>query len=180
MAIKTFTAGEVLTAADTNTYLANSGLVYIKEQAVTASGSSFTVTGAFSATYDNYKIVWTNIGGTNDVSAYITIGGSTGSTYASGGRYIPYSAAASGEVKFNANSQGVWIGINGAGFSGELDVYKPFTATKTAFVGLSSSETAGNYLAGFDTNAASSTAFTITVTGTLTAGICTVFGYRKS
>jgi hypothetical protein len=30
MAIKTFTTGEVLTAADTNTYLANSGLVYVK------------------------------------------------------------------------------------------------------------------------------------------------------
>jgi hypothetical protein len=27
MAIKTFTTGEVLTAADTNTYLANSGLI---------------------------------------------------------------------------------------------------------------------------------------------------------
>jgi hypothetical protein len=28
MAIKTFTTGEVLTASDTNTYLANSGLVF--------------------------------------------------------------------------------------------------------------------------------------------------------
>ncbi len=180
MAIKTFTAGEVLTAADTNTYLTNSGLVYIKEQAVPASGSSFTVTSAFSATYDNYRIVFTNIGGTTDMSAYITIGGSTGSTYASGGRYIPYSATASGEVKTNANAQGVWIGINGAGFSGEIDVFSPFTATSTNFVGLTSCFNCGNYVAGHDTNAASSTAFTITISGTLTAGICTVFGYRKS
>ncbi len=30
MAVKTFTTGEVLTAADTNTYLNNGGLVYIK------------------------------------------------------------------------------------------------------------------------------------------------------
>jgi hypothetical protein len=173
------TAGQILTSAYVNNNI-NSGLVYIKEQAVPASGSSFTVTGAFSATYDNYRIVFTNIGGTNDVSAYMTIGGSTGSTYSSGGRYIPFTAAASGEVKYQTNGQGVWIGINGAGFSGEIDVFRPFTATTTQFVGLSTSETAGNYIAGIDSNAASSTAFTITVTGTLTAGICTVFGYRKS
>jgi hypothetical protein len=30
MAIKTFTTGEVLTASDTNTYLANAGLVFVK------------------------------------------------------------------------------------------------------------------------------------------------------
>ena len=34
MAIKTFTTGEVLTASDTNTYLANAGLVYITSTAV--------------------------------------------------------------------------------------------------------------------------------------------------
>jgi hypothetical protein len=34
MAIKTFTTGEVLTASDTNTYLANSGLVYVKSQTI--------------------------------------------------------------------------------------------------------------------------------------------------
>jgi hypothetical protein len=53
MAIKTFTTGEVLTASDTNTYLANSGLVYITEVAL----STTALDGIFTSTYDNYRIV---------------------------------------------------------------------------------------------------------------------------
>ena len=53
MSINTFTAGEVLTAADTNTYLANSGLVYITE----AAFSTTALDGIFTSTYDNYRIV---------------------------------------------------------------------------------------------------------------------------
>jgi hypothetical protein len=55
MAIKTFTTGEVLTASDTNTYLANAGLVYITSTAV--SGSTVTVSNCFDSTYDWYKVV---------------------------------------------------------------------------------------------------------------------------
>ena len=55
MAVKTFTT-EVLTSADTNTYLANSGLVYVKSHTIT-SGASVVVTDAFSSTYDNYLII---------------------------------------------------------------------------------------------------------------------------
>lgn len=53
MAIKTFTTGEVLTASDTNTYLANSGLVFVKSQTIGSAVTSVTVSDAFSATYDN-------------------------------------------------------------------------------------------------------------------------------
>lgn len=49
MAIKTFTGGEVLTAANTNTYLANAGLVYVA--GASFSGAvSFDVTG-FTSDY---------------------------------------------------------------------------------------------------------------------------------
>ena len=53
MAVKTFTTGEVLTASDTNTYLANAGLVYITSTSV-GTGGSLTVSNCFSATYNNY------------------------------------------------------------------------------------------------------------------------------
>ena len=53
MAIKTFTTGEVLTASDTNTYLANSGLVYIATKTFTTT-ATLNCTGVFSSTYDNY------------------------------------------------------------------------------------------------------------------------------
>ncbi len=55
MAIKTFTTGEVLTAADTNTYLANSGLVYITS--TTMSALSNSINNCFTSTFTNYRIV---------------------------------------------------------------------------------------------------------------------------
>jgi len=58
MAIKTFTTGEVLTASDTNTYLANAGLVHIKTATVTnATDSGTTWRSVFNGTYDSYRIV---------------------------------------------------------------------------------------------------------------------------
>jgi len=55
MAIKTFTTGEVLTAADTNTYLANSGLTYITSQSAT-SGTLISISNCFTSTYRNYRV----------------------------------------------------------------------------------------------------------------------------
>ena len=57
MAVKTFTT-EVLTSADTNTYLANSGLVYIKTATVTSAASTSTTwQSVFSSEYDSYRMV---------------------------------------------------------------------------------------------------------------------------
>jgi hypothetical protein len=66
MAIKTFTTGEVLTAANTNTYLANSGLVTVGGGSFT-NVASFDITG-FSSTYDMYQLVMT-VGGVTGVRA---------------------------------------------------------------------------------------------------------------
>ena len=55
MAIKTFTTGEILTASDTNTYLANSGLVYVGK--ATLATNTTDLVGCFTNTYDNYRIV---------------------------------------------------------------------------------------------------------------------------
>jgi hypothetical protein len=57
MAIKTFTSGEVLTSADTNTYLANSGLVYIAEGSTSTSVLGLNFNNVFTSTYDNYRIM---------------------------------------------------------------------------------------------------------------------------
>jgi hypothetical protein len=56
MAIKTFTTGEVLTAADTNTYLANSGLVYVAGGSFATAGT-VDITG-FNSSFDYYRIIW--------------------------------------------------------------------------------------------------------------------------
>ena len=51
-----FTTGQVFTAAAANN-MANSGLTYVKQQTIGNGVASVTVSDAFSATYDNYKIV---------------------------------------------------------------------------------------------------------------------------
>ena len=55
MAIKTFTTGELLTSSDTNTYLANSGLVYVARANLATNITDLV--GCFSNTYDNYRII---------------------------------------------------------------------------------------------------------------------------
>jgi hypothetical protein len=56
MAIKTFAVGEVLTASDTNTYLANSGLVYVGSITFTGQTGA-NLDSVFTGTYRNYLIV---------------------------------------------------------------------------------------------------------------------------
>jgi hypothetical protein len=56
MAVKTFTTGEVLTAADTNTYLANGGLITIAGGNFSGA-STIDITG-FSTTYALYRLIF--------------------------------------------------------------------------------------------------------------------------
>ncbi len=56
MAIKTFSVGEVLTSSDTNTYLANSGLVYVGSITFTGQTGA-NLDSIFTSTYRNYVIV---------------------------------------------------------------------------------------------------------------------------
>ena len=57
MAIKTFTDNTGLPASDINTYLTNSGLVYITE-ANPSAVSSVSINNCFSNTFNSYRIVW--------------------------------------------------------------------------------------------------------------------------
>lgn len=89
MAIKTFTTGEVLTAADTNTYLANAMTVYIGGSNF-VNQASVTYDNVFSSTYNQYKFVWhINSTGTTstDLRAQLTISGTpTATNYVAGMR----------------------------------------------------------------------------------------------
>lgn len=62
MAVKTFTTGEVLTAADTNTYLNNGGLVYITEKSFTSTSSAQQIDNCLTTTYDAYRVVFYGVG----------------------------------------------------------------------------------------------------------------------
>jgi len=81
MAIKTFATGEVLTASDTNTYLANSGLVYVTGGTLSA-GTLIGVNNCFTSTFRDYRIVFDSITNVNlgDILFQFAAGGSVNAT----------------------------------------------------------------------------------------------------
>ena len=180
MAVKTFTT-EVLTSADTNTYLANSGLVYVTSTAL--SGASTTITNCFSSTYDAYRCVLTNV-----LTAGSWVGIQLGSTTT--GYYF------AGTVAYYAsgNFVGSYFGNNGASWSSmgpqssgsitggsAVDIFNPFLATETSFSStVHFLNTASGYAGTVHGFQNSDTSFTgMTMLGTSMSGTITIYGYRK-
>jgi hypothetical protein len=180
MAIKTFTSGEVLTAADTNTYLANSGLVYISSTTVGTAVASVTVSSAFSSTYDNYRIIYT--GGTGTGTVAMTLGASI-TTYSNslvyGSLYATPTPTGTGA---SAGAAWTFVGYCDAVLCHVgLDVFSPNLAKYTTFGNCSyaASTNAGNN-SGIHATSTAYTSFTLIPAGTFTGGTITVYGYRKA
>ena len=181
MAIKTFTTGELLTASDTNTYLANSGLVFIKQQTIGNGVGSVTVSSAFSADYDSYQIVVSGGTSSGNFTTRLTLG-STATGYYFAGAYCTYANVVSGSSGGNVAS---WLTTSNNTDANVLNVFlsQPFLAKPTVYstnyYGVSSGDGA-IALQGYLNNSTSYTAFTLTNSGgTYTAGTITVYGYRK-
>jgi hypothetical protein len=182
MAIKTFTTGEVLTSADTNTYLANSGLVYINQ--FTLSGLTTNLTNIFSSTYDNYRLVVSGIiTGSAIVDKFQMLNGSTPAT---GANYNYYRWTTSGAAESNTGqTSGFAMTTGTTAQSWIIEVFNPAIATKTNV------NASGQYGANADiaypelicsvhTLATAYDGMSLVATGTtFTAGKVTVYGYRK-
>ena len=185
MAIKTFVSGEVLTAADTNEYLGNAGLVYVTSATIGTTVSSVTVSNAFSATYTNYKIIVAGFGGSSSGSAaFFKLNNSTGSTYFGNLIYnLPTTSAIGGVSAINGSSNGFFVHtISTSGtMSLEAMIDSPFLAVTSNCVGNYSGRTYNGQFSTHDSNAASSTGFILGSTGVaLTGGTIRVYGYRNS
>jgi hypothetical protein len=137
MATKTFSAGEVLTASDTNTYLNNGGLVFISKTSWT-SGTNVTINGCFSATYDSYRVVLRNAKHATTSSNLVLrfLNGATeyATNYYWSRRYITFNAGG-GDVNSGAGAatdivMGIVASTANAG-AGVLDVFDPFKAAIT-------------------------------------------------
>lgn len=183
MAIKTFTTGEVLTASDTNTYLNNGGLVYIKNQVVGAGVGSVTVSTAFSSTYDNYRIIWT--GGTQSTASDIILKlGAANTQYYNWMTYGAYTAGNATPAGAGQNNTTQWSWVGGGDSNAsivDVDLYNP-NQTKYTFMralGFYSASANAGYNAGVLKDSTAYTAFTLTpAAGTMSGGTITVYGYR--
>jgi hypothetical protein len=182
MAVKTFTVGEVLTAADTNTYLGNSGLVYITQVALT-SGSSVTVSNCFSTTYNSYRVVGNfSRDGASTSYAFLTMGPSTDS-YMSGEYSLWNSATRTGDSSnsaalFNTNGGNTTTtGVN----SFASDIHAP-NLSRYAYIHTEGASY--SYRTRTDVQVANTTqhtGFTFSLgSGNFTGGSLTLYGYRIS
>jgi hypothetical protein len=193
MADQTFTAGQVLTAAQMTTLQSNSGLVVVTPTGATggtisgatvtvgAAVSSVTVSGAFSTTFDNYKIMWT--GGVASAGGYmrLQIGGATTGYYTN--QFGTTTAGAfTGTRQNNTLTYWDFVGVHLTSqciFIAEIQ--QPFLTQPTQIQTLQN-DAGGTMgvMTGYNTNATSYTSFTITPSsGTFTGGTITVLGYRK-
>jgi len=184
MAIKTFTTGEVLTAADTNTYLANSGLVFVKGVTVGTGVSTIDITSCFNSTYDNYKISFNAIGVTGGLSVNLFL--LSGTTPTSVGWYGTEFYAAIGATAWSgqlaANNQGsvyCAAATTSLGWGSVLEIQSPYATqnTKMQYQSVDSF-----YRLGMAYHASNTQydGVRFTPTGsTFSGGTVTVYGYRK-
>jgi hypothetical protein len=182
MAVKTFTAGEVLTAADTNTYLANSGLVFIKSQAVSGTPTTLTISNVFSSTYDNYKILF-NGSSTGNGSIGLRLGASVTGYYG----FLVYGDQGSNTVQGvyrNNITQFDYAGGsagNGLPSTVNCELMNPFAASYTKMISgiYQDSSSYGTMQAEHRVSTSYTDATIVVGSGTFTTGTLIVYGYRK-
>ena len=176
MTYPTFTNGQVLPASDLNAI----GLWLVKSQAVGTGVSSVTVTGAFSADYDAYKIIWTGGVGSTGINLSMKLG-STATGYYGFVTYGVYTGLTVFGANDNNNSSFSVIGGGDASMmSCHIDVIDPYLTKPTKVQGAFQNASAfGTYVGRLADNTTYA-AFTLTPnTGTLTGGTIRVYGYRN-
>ena len=222
---KTFTAGEVLTASDVNTYLMEqsvmvfggtaarssaiptpsegmttyrtdsqqiesydgaewrgmSGLQLVKKQAIGTGVSSVNVTGAFSSTYQNYRILVSGGVGSTTTNAQLRLGATTSAYYAAG-LYVLYATTGyNGIAQSNVAQFGNAVQVTTNHAYGDFNLYGPNLAQVTGYAtNAGEPHTAGAMVLinGFVNTNTQYTDFTLTpASGTLTGGTIYVYGY---
>ena len=161
------------------------GLVLVKSQTIGSAVSSVEVTGAFSSTYDSYKI--TINGGalsTGTAELALQLGATTtGYYYVNTQRYY----TSGGSENNNGNNTANFLGVGNASTDSlflNLELGQPNLAKRTtvsAQVTRLTSNAFGGLHSGLLDNATQYTAFTIIPNaGTMTGGTIRVYGYANS
>ena len=176
MTYPVFASGDVLNAADMN----GVGLWLVKSQTVGTGVSSVTVTGAFSADYDNYKIIYSGGVGSITHNMRLQLGSATTSYYG----FVSYGTFAGTTVAgINDNNAAQFRYVGGGDASGttlSVEVKQPFASTATYLNADLNTGTSFGYYSGRYFPTTSFTSFVMSPDGgTLTGGTIYVYGYRK-
>jgi hypothetical protein len=162
-----------------------SGLTLISATTIGSAVSSVTVSGAFSATYDYYKITISGgTGSVNDEQLGLKLG-STATGYYNAFVGASYAPDATGTYSGNSTNTGTQFNAVGRimtdGLNLNMELNGPFLAKRTLVSGTMTSVNVGRIYSGYLDGTTSYTAFTITpASGTITGGTIRVYGYANS
>lgn len=160
-----------------------SALTLISATTIGTTVSSVTVSSAFSATYDYYKVVVIGGVASNSVNLKLQLGATTTGYYAFIAR-----GSATGATDFVGNNNTTSFDRIGAGstnsFFADISIGDPFatkfTKVEANIISLATNSSYGK-MTGFLNDSTSYTAFTIIPDGgTMTGGAVYVYGYAKS
>jgi hypothetical protein len=179
MPVPDFSPGEVLTAQAMDSI----GLWLVKTQTIGATVPSVVVPDAFSADFENYRIIVSGGVASTNNGLNLTFGATITGYTRTGISMIHGSTTVTGVSQQSQTS----ISNIGLGTTNNLslafDCYSPFSANRTIVNGFGMRATAGqsvNWLSGYLDNDTSYTDFTLTVTsGTISGGEIRVYGYRN-
>ena len=168
------------TTAQMNTAItAGVGLVPILTQTIGTAVSSVVVSNAFSATYDNYRIIIN--GGVGSATAVLSLKlGASATGYYGGFAGVAYVGGASNAQYSNSTAFGS-AGYGTVNYLQSLvELQSPFLTKYTMMQALTVDPVQSLLGTGYHAVATSYTDFTITPsTGTLTGGTIYVYGYKK-
>jgi len=158
-----------------------SGLTLISTTTVGTTVSSVTVSNVFSATYDNYKVIYSGGVASTGVDLQLTLGATTTGYFFSLG-YIPWGATS---VSAITNNNGASFGYAGGASTkfafSNFDIFRPFASDETVITVSNANDSNAAFGGGYLNNSTSYTAFTLTPSsGTLTGGTIRVYGYQNS
>ena len=158
---------------------ASSGLTFISS--TTASSTSFTISNCFSATYDNYILLFSNVTKSAAPGKFRMRLGS-GTAHAFNLQYLSFTSAAF-TTDTNATT-GNFINLD-AGYTtqgGAITINSPFLTAPTTVGGLGQTTTEFYIINGIETSSTSFTDITFSNTNAVnfTGGTIKVYGYANS
>jgi hypothetical protein len=160
------------------------GLRLIKKQTIGSGVASVAVTGAFSADYENYKIIVNGGVGSTAQNFNLALTGGPANSYYEAGIITGYTSGTNTTLTSTNTASFRFAGSSDTNNNQmNVDLCNPFIAkVKTYFAQYSGTSTTGNggSLSGFFNNTSSYTGFTLSVSGTVTGGTIYVYGYGAS
>lgn len=157
------------------------GLTLISSTTIGSAVSSVVVSGAFSSTYDNYRVVIS--GGVASTSLYFSLKmGATTTGYTSSSFYVVAGGAGNEVSSVNGGSFPYAGSGSTDGLNASFDIISPYLAKRTFFssVHYFQDQGGGGFTGGVLANTTQYTEFTLTTsTGTVTGGTIKVYGYKN-